>query len=63
MLFVNVCAINGKLPVKVASCIVIMNKLKRKPNQALQRTRTASAPSSWTPTGSTALPASAEGKR
>jgi hypothetical protein len=33
------------------------------PNQALQRTRTASAPRSWTPTCSTALPASAEGKR
>jgi hypothetical protein len=32
-------------------------------NQALQRTRTASAPRSWTPTGSTTLPASAEGKR
>ena len=39
------------------------HKTSMPPNQALQRTRTASAPSSWSHTGSTTLPASAEGKR
>jgi hypothetical protein len=41
----------------------MMLTIPMKPNQALQRTRTASAPSSWSVTGSTSLPPSAEGKR